>query len=119
MSKIKNVFLKFWNNPYMKYGVAVILGVLLVGFVGENSVWAHMRNLHRISQLNEEISDYNSRHERDQKQLQRLDANPKAMEKIARERYFMKADDEDIFVLSDDNRHTNTLLPDSTDETTD
>jgi cell division protein FtsB len=28
------------------------------------------------------------------------------MEKIARERYFMKADDEDIFVLSDDNRQT-------------
>jgi hypothetical protein len=26
------------------------------------------------------------------------------MEKIARERYFMKADDEDIFVLSDDDR---------------
>ena len=31
-----------------------------------------------------------------------LDSNPKAIEKIARERYFMKADDEDIFVLSDD-----------------
>jgi cell division protein FtsB len=28
--------------------------------------------------------------------------NPKAIEKIARERYFMKADDEDVFVLSDD-----------------
>ncbi len=117
MSKIKNVFLKFWNLPYMKYGVAIVLGVLLVGFVGENSVWAHMRNLQRISELTEEIDDYNSRHERDQKQLQRLDANPKAMEKIARERYFMKADDEDIFVLSDDNRQTNTLLPDSTNET--
>ena len=26
------------------------------------------------------------------------------MERIARERYFMKADDEDIFVLSDDER---------------
>ena len=31
-----------------------------------------------------------------------LESNPKAIEKIARERYFMKADDEDIFVLSDD-----------------
>ena len=118
MSKIKKAFLRFWNLPYMKYMVAVILGVLLVGFVGENSMWAHIRNLHRVSQLEEEIDDYNSRHERDQKQLQRLDANPKAMEKIARERYFMKADDEDIFVLSDDNRHKNTLLPDSTNETT-
>ena len=33
-----------------------------------------------------------------------MDKNPKAMERIARERYFMKADDEDIFVLSDDDR---------------
>ena len=118
MSKIKNAFLHFWRLPYMKYAVAIVIGALLVGFVGENSVWAHLRNMHRISSLQSEIDDYNARHQRDQKQLQRLDANPKAMEKIARERYFMKADDEEIFVLSDDNRHTNTLLPDSTNETT-
>jgi hypothetical protein len=38
------------------------------------------------------------------------------MEKIARERYFMKADDEDIFVLSDDDRSTNTFVNDETAE---
>jgi cell division protein FtsB len=31
-----------------------------------------------------------------------LDSNPKAIEKIARERYFMKEDNEDIFVFSND-----------------
>jgi hypothetical protein len=31
------------------------------------------------------------------------------MEKIARERYFMKADDEDIFVLSDDGEMENPI----------
>jgi cell division protein FtsB len=31
------------------------------------------------------------------------------MEKIARERYYMKADDEDIFVLSDDEREAKPL----------
>ena len=116
MSKIKKVFLRFWNIPYMKYAVAIVIGVLLVGFVGENSVWAHMRNLHRISQLNEEIEDYTKRHERDQSQLKRLSANPKAMEKIARERYFMKADDEDIFVLSDDNDAPQQILDHETVE---
>ena len=118
MSKIKKAILKFWHLPFMKYAVAIVLGVLLVGFVGENSVWAHLRNMHRISSLQAEIDDYNGRHQRDEKQIRTLDTNPKAMEKIARERYFMKADDEDIFILSDDNRHTNTLLPDSTDATT-
>ena len=38
------------------------------------------------------------------RQIHELNHNPKAMERIARERYFMKHDDEDIFVLSDDNR---------------
>ena len=33
-----------------------------------------------------------------------LDKDPKAIQKIARERYFMKADDEDIFVLTDDSQ---------------
>jgi len=113
MSKIKNAFLYFWHLPFMKYAVAIVIGVLLVGFVGENSVWAHLRNMRRISSLNAEIEDYNGRHQRDEKQIRTLDTNPKAMEKIARERYFMKADDEDIFVLSTDERKTNTLLPDS------
>ena len=34
--------------------------------------------------------------------LKDLNTSPDAIAKIARERYFMKADDEDIFVLSDD-----------------
>ena len=113
MSKIKNLFLKWWHLPFTKYALTIVIGVLLVGFVGENCVWAHLRNLHRIGQLNDEIADYNGRHKRDQSQIRKLNTNPKAMAKIARQRYFMKADDEDIFVLSDDNRHTNTLLPDS------
>lgn len=99
--RIKEIARKFWHVPFMKYALAIVLGVLIVGFVGENSIWAHFRNLRRISELNTEIDDYNSRHQRDQSQLRRLEANPKAMEKIARERYFMKADDEDIYIFSD------------------
>ena len=38
------------------------------------------------------------------------------MEKIARERYFMKADNEDIFILSDDDRVPKSLLTDETVE---
>jgi cell division protein FtsB len=47
---------------------------------------------------------YNAEFRRDQAQIKELDRNPKAIEKIARERYFMKADNEDIFILSDDDR---------------
>jgi len=117
MKRVKNAVLNIVRLPFFKYAVVIVVGVLLVGFVGENSVWAHLRNMQRISSLNDEIEEYTGRYERDQAQLRALDSNPKAMEKIARERYFMKADDEDIFVLSDDERKTNTLIPDSANAT--
>lgn len=113
MSKIKLYFLQVLKVPYMKYIAVTVFGLLFVGVIGENSIWAHLRHLQYIGQLEDEIADYNARNERDCEQIRKLDTNPKAIEKIARERYFMKADDEEIFVLSTDERHTNTLLPDS------
>ena len=47
--------------------------------------------------------------------IRELDKDPKAMEKIARERYFMKADDEDIFVLSDDQREPEPVSHETTE----
>ncbi len=106
MKKAKEIILKVWRNLYVKYALVVVIGVLFVGVLDDNSVWAHMRNKQRINELEEEIEKYDADYKRDQAQIRELDRNPKAMEKIARERYFMKADDEDIFVLSDDNRQT-------------
>ena len=63
-----------------------------------------MKNLQRISELKAETEKYNANFERDQAQIRELNRNPKAIEKIARERYYMKADNEDIFILSDDDR---------------
>ena len=110
MKKAKDIFLKVWRNLYVKYALVIILGVLLVGFLDENSVWSHMRNKQRIGELQEEIERYDASYQHDQALIRELDRNPKAMEKIARERYFMKADDEDIFVLSDDKRQDNSSL---------
>ncbi len=106
-----------WHLPFVKYGVITIIGVVLVGFVGENSLLAHLRHKHYISSLSDEISVYNERYQNDMRQIRELNRNPKAMERIARERYFMKQDDEDIFVLSDDERDIQTLSIESENET--
>jgi cell division protein FtsB len=58
----------------------------------------------RISELKDEIGHYEDEYRRDQNQIHQLQSNTKAMEKVARERFFMKTDEEDIFVLSDDQR---------------
>ena len=95
--------------------VVALIAVILIGFVDENSVWSHLRNKQRISDLEDEIEMYTERYHQDQEKIRTLDGNPKAIEKIARERYFMKADDEDVFVLSDDEK-TNLMAPDETTE---
>ena len=102
LTSIKFFALRVWRSQFFKYSVVCIIGVLIVGFLDENSFWSHMKNLQRIDDLTEEKARYQAEFERDQAKIRELDKNPKAMEKIARERYFMKEDNEDIFVLSDE-----------------
>lgn len=104
IDRIKVAAIKIWHLQALKYLAVCVISVLFVGFIDENSLWSHLKNQHRIGELEDEIAEYNAAFERDQAQIRELNSNPKAMEKIARERYFMKADDEDIFVLSDDDR---------------
>ena len=104
MKKIKEIFKTIIAFPYMKYGLVLVIGVVLIGFVGSNSILGHFRNKIRISELKDEIEHYEGEYRRDQNQIHQLQSNTKAMEKVARERFFMKTDDEDIFVLSDDQR---------------
>ena len=110
LQNIKTFALRLWRSQFLKYSVVCIAGVLIVGFLDDNSVWSHMKNLQHISELEVETQKYNANFERDQAQIRELNRNPKAIEKIARERYYMKADNEDIFILSDDDRTPQPLV---------
>ena len=114
INTIKKYSLLVWRSQALKYSVVIVVGVLIVGFLDENSLWSHLKNRQRIQELTEEKNRYNADFQRDQAKIRDLDRNPKSMEKIARERYFMKADDEDIFVLSEND---NAPAPAATDET--
>ena len=102
MKKVKTILLRILRIPALKYIVVTILAVVLIGFVDDNSVWHHIRNKQYISELEDEIAKYEELNQSNQEKIRELDSNPKAIEKIARERYFMKTDEEDIFVLSED-----------------
>ena len=115
MKKVKSFLLRIYHIPALKYVVVALIAVILIGFVDENSVWNHLRNQQRINELEEEIELYTERYHQDLERIHTLDVNPKAIEKIARERYFMKADDEDVFVLSDDEK-SDLMTPDETTE---
>lgn len=107
MNRLRNFIAFMQLSRWLKYVIVVVIGVISVGFLGDNSLWSHYKNKQRIVELQREIDKYNQRNDADQRTLRELSSNPKAIEKIARERYFMKMDDEDIFVLSDDQRTPN------------
>ena len=89
---------------HYKYIIVSVVGILIVGVVDDNSFRKFIELELQIDDLKSEIKKYNSQNEADTKQLRELKRNPKAIEKTARERYFMKADDEDIYVLSTDEK---------------
>lgn len=101
-----------------KYLIVTVIGIVFVGFVGENSILKHVQNRMQINDMKDEISTYEAQHEQAENTLKELKHNPKAITKIAHERYFMKTDDEDIFVLSDDNNTEEKTDNTSENETT-
>lgn len=102
MKRLKKILENLYRSPWLKYTVVTVLAVVFIGFVDEDSVWHHFKNQQRIGELKDEIARHTEQYDKDRQQIKMLDSNPKAIEKIARERYFMKEDNEDIFVFSED-----------------
>ena len=92
-----------WNYlAHYKYLIVIVVGVLVVGVIDDNSIRQHIRYQIQIAGLRSEIDKYNAQLEKDTRLLKEMRKGPQVFGKIALERYFMKADNEDIFVLSSD-----------------
>ncbi|MCR4959776.1 MAG: septum formation initiator family protein [Prevotella sp.] len=99
-----------------KYLVVIALGVLLVGFVGDNSIVGHMKYQSHMNELKAEIAQHRALTKANLEQIYLMQTDMKAVERVAREQHFMKMDDEDVFVLSDDDPTPQTLTGNETVE---
>lgn len=99
-----------------KYQITIILGILIVGFLDEDSIIKNIELEYQISDLKEEIAKYEQRYKKDSEELKELQRDPNEISRIARERYFMKKDDEDIFVLSTDEKTSDNSIDNETVE---
>lgn len=98
MSKL----LTIWNYIRRhKYLLTLLLFVVVVGFLDENSLVQRARHRNEINVLNSEIAKYRKQYEEDTEKLKELTTNPDALEKIAREKYLMKKPNEDVFVFEE------------------
>ena len=98
MSKL----LTIWNYIRRhKYMITVLIFIVVIGFLDENSLIQRVKHRIEIIALNSEIEKYRKQYEEDTEKLKELTTTPEALEKIAREKYLMKKPDEDIFVFEE------------------
>ncbi len=102
MSRLKYI----WNYVCRhKYMITILVFVLIIGVLDDNSLIRRVSHWREIRELNTEIERYRSQYEEDSQALKELTSNPEALEKIAREKYKMKKADEDIFIFEEDLEH--------------
>ena len=96
MQRIANVF-NFFRNKYI---LALTVFAVLMLFIDHNDIF---NQLDRKKQLNDLLASkkfYQQQIDLTKKNLADLQNNSSALEKYAREKYLLKRDNEDIFVVS-------------------
>ncbi len=97
---IKNVYNKYLSkvNPY----VVVIIGFLALTFIaGDSNLYMRYQYDEKIRSLENEIKYYQDEIIVNQEKLNNLHTDKEGLERFAREEYFMKKEDEDIFIIKD------------------
>ena len=93
----------FWNFlGKHKYLITILVFIVIVGFLDENSILYRIELAHEEANLRSEIEKYREEYRESTKRLDELNVDSNSIERIAREKYMMKKPNEDIFVFAED-----------------
>ncbi|MCI5982731.1 MAG: septum formation initiator family protein [Marinilabiliaceae bacterium] len=84
------------RNPYV---VSVLIFLLWMTFIDDDNLITSHRYSQKIEELSEEKESLLNGIEQDRREMKELKSNSETLEKFAREKYFMKKDDEVIFII--------------------
>lgn len=96
---------KFIKKLYFlrnKYILTSIFFVIWLFIFDQNNLVERIKNIREYNQLLKDKEYYFEKIEEDRQQLKELKTNNENLEKFAREKYFMKKEDEDVFVILDE-----------------
>lgn len=93
----------FVKNGVLKYKYVIVLTLVLVWmtFFDDNSFIYRIKLSNEISRLEESIDIHNEKIQELRRQKKELLGNDRNLEKFAREKYLMKKDNEDVFIIVD------------------
>ena len=93
---IKRVCISIFHKKYLW---TIVAFAVIVGFLDPNSFW-HRYEIHQQNEaLRSEIKAFEDRYNADTQELNELEHNPEAVERVARVDLFMKTANEDVYVI--------------------
>jgi cell division protein FtsB len=101
--KVKDLLLLILKNPINKYLIVSAGFVVWIMFFDENNLSRHKQNLAELARLEAQVDFYKHKIEADKRKLYELQTNDANLEKFAREQFFMKKANEDVFVMIEEN----------------
>jgi len=99
MSKTKRIIIKLLPVFKNKYILTLIIFFFWLLFFDHNNLIDRYKELRNLRQFEKDRIYYTERIQIDSQRLKQLKTNNKNLEKFAREQYFMKKPNEDIFVI--------------------
>ena len=95
---MKDLTIKFLKNSYV---IIIIIFVIWMIFFDSNSILVHNELNNDINDLNNQKEYYKNEIEKDNIELNQIKTDS-GLEKYAREKLFMKRDNEEIFIIEYD-----------------
>ena len=93
---LKNLFSYLKN----KYVLTVLAFLVWMMFFDRNDVFMQFSQRSKLSQMQQDKLYFKEEIEKNQKIMDDLMNNPEKLERFAREKYLMKKDDEDVYVIT-------------------
>ena len=98
---MKKILISIWNVIKNKYVAATLVFLLFFFFLGENNVLVTHKLKRDVAELNKEIDLLEQGIKQDSAEAVSLIGNMEALETYGREHYYMKRDNEDIYIIKD------------------
>lgn len=96
---MKQGFHYIWSKIRNKYAIAIVVFAVWILFFDEHNLVSHTQNKIKLQQLEEQKDFYREKIKNDKRKLQELQTSNENLEKFAREQFQMKKENEDVFLI--------------------
>ncbi|MCX6223732.1 MAG: septum formation initiator family protein [Bacteroidia bacterium] len=94
---------KFWHKVLSvlvnKYFLSLVVFSVWIFFFDQHNLVDRFKSRQHLDQLKSDTVFYQEKIRSDRKSIKLLKTNPQNLERFAREKYMMKAPDEEVFVI--------------------